>query len=266
MKTKVLILIIAALCLSAAPAMADIDTGISVVNRIDGYYGGSGGEFTLSSATLNTSAYSLLTKDIQVDNYISAGTGYPPNTNMTTSFQTFCVETDEYVSPPHMVEETWVSWNGTDSYAVAGGKNPGPDPLDPMTAYLYTQFATGALALSATPYDYTLANRASDAVQLHKAIWYIEEEIGVTWDGTKWVQTQTATVALGAGTKALAWYNEAAAAGWNDIGNVRILNLYDHSEVTPLQDQLYLQVPVPGAILLGMLGLSVAGIKLRKFA
>ena len=256
MKTKLLIISIAiTLCLSAVPAMADLNTGVSVVDRVTGYFGGGGGEFSISSATLDTSAYIGTTSGIGLTNYVSSGApGHPGNTTMTTSFQTFCVEMDESISPlPHMIEETWVSWDGTNSYAVHGGVDPSPDPdpLDPKTAYLYTQFATGALASSTyATYDYNPAvNRASDAVQLQYAIWYIEQEI----------------TSLTSGSKAEKWYNEAVAAGWTGIGQARVLNLYDYGSLEPRQDMLYL-VPVPAAVLLGILGLSVAGIKLRKYA
>ena len=107
--------------------------------------------------------------------------------------------------------------------------------------------------------------RSQPAEQLQKAIWYIEEEIGLTEVGGVLTQTQSAATALGSGSKALAWYNEAAGKGWTDIGNVRVLNLYHNSIREDFQSQLYL-VPVPGAVLLGFLGLSAAGLKLRKFA
>ena len=264
MKTKLLIFSIA-LCLSAAPAMASYDSGKSVIDRVNGYYAGSGGEFTLSTATLSTSGYSSLTKDIVITDYSVPGT----YVDMTTSFQTFCVETNEGISPTHYIEQTWVNWDGTDSYAVAGGSGgPQPDDLDPRTAYLYTQFATGNLSnydydeLSTPPGD----DRDTDAQQLQKAIWYIEEEIGLTWDGSKWVQTIDVITELGAGSKALAWYNEAVALSTAaDLAGVSILNLYDHSSLEYRQDMLHF-VPVPAAVLLGMLGLGVAGIKLRKYA
>ena len=259
MKVKLLIISIAmVLCLSAAPAMADINSGYSVVSRTDGYYvlpGFGGGEFTLSTATLSTSAYSSLTKNQgTIEDYTASGL----TVDMTTSFQTFCVETNEFISPTHYIEQTIVNWTSPNSYAVAGGvggAGPNGDPLDPRTAYLYTQFATGNLSnydyddeFGITPGD----DRDTDAQQLQYAIWKIEEEI-------------TATLA----DKALAWFTEADNAvtteAWTGIGNVRVLNLVDNTDPTPRQDMLYL-VPVPGAVLLGILGLSVAGIKLRKYA
>ena len=248
----------------AVPAMAAVDVGVSVVTRDGDYSDGSGGEFTLSTAALDTSAYSVLTKDISLTHYGGGGASLPPET-MLTSFQTFCVEKNEWIDTPHMIEETHVN-----TFAVAGGYAGGsPDPLDQRTAYLYRQFATGALASSTyATYDYTTApgTRASDAEQLQLAIWYIEEEIGLTWDGSKWVQTIDVITELGAGSKALAWYNEAVALSTAaDLAGVSILNLYDHSSLEYRQDMLHF-VPVPAAVLLGMLGLGVAGIKLRKYA
>jgi len=41
---------------------------------------------------------------------------------------------------------------------------------------------------------------------------------------------------------------------------------WNFSEIPPRADAAFVPVPVPAAVLLGMLGLSVAGLKLRKFA
>lgn len=238
----------------AAPAIADYNGGVVVVDRVDGYRSGSGGEFTLSTASLSTYQYSDKTKNIYINSGTSAGT-------MTASFQTFCVETNENVSPPgDVIEKTTVNeyWNGSlQSDAVLGGSGGGtPDPIDPKTAYLYTQFATGVL--SNYDYDNPGAGRVTSAGQLQNVLWYIEDEVG-TLDSTQ----------------AQDWYDEAVAAVgsggvWKNmgIGDVRVLNLYDlipGNGFVVAQDMLYL-VPVPGAVLLGILGLGVAGWKLRKYA
>ena len=248
MKAKLLIISVVALCLSAAPAMADFYAGTTDVTQISGYYvsdlvaNTTYGEITLYNNDLDTGGYSSSTKS-------QAGAEF--------SFQTFCVELNEGIMPPYSDIDVWVNTSGpTGSQAQLGGVNTSlGDPLDYKTAYLYTQFVTGALATSTyATYDYSTgltSTRDTDAEQLQLAIYHIEQEIPGS---------------LAIGSKAKAWYDEAVAAAWTDIGDVRVLNMTQtNSPTVQLQDTLYL-VPVPAAVLLGMLGLSVAGIKLRKYA
>jgi len=221
------------------PAMADINVGYVDVARVNGYYAGTGGEFTLyNNLNLDTAWYAPETKSIYGEEY---------------SFQTFCVETDEHVLPPDSVE-AWISTSGpTGSQAVLGGANTDSfDPLSYETAYLYTQFATGKLsgyhyALTGVDPDSGLT-RAQSAAALQNVIWYLEGE-----------------GSLAAG-QAEIWYEEAVDAGWTNIGDVRVLNMFTYnSPATPRQDMLYL-IPIPSAVLLGILGLGAGGLKLRKFA
>jgi len=200
------------------------------------------------------------------------------------SFLTFCLESDELISGSD--NYLWAVVNtsavrggnqaGDGSYAGGNplytGSNPtGPpnydskgqlnygDPLDPRTAYLFTQFAEGAL--SNYNFTGTVAQRKDSAKKLTVAIGFIENEfspLGKPEDA-----------------QAQAWITEAQNAIdnglWSGIGNVRILNTYSTyncstGKVSGLKQDVLVYVPVPGAVLLGMLGLSVAGIKLRKHA
>lgn len=275
MTKKKFLLVIMGVAVWAVPALADFDTGAVIIDRVTGYYSGQGGEFTVSFATtqslLNTNGYSdspRQTRDVFINSGTDAmwdpspnpeGPEYWTGNTLDGSFQTFCLEINEYVQPPHLIESAVLNTSGpTGSEAIRGGTTlyggPNPDPLDPMTAYLYTKFATGALS----DYHYTPGtDRANDAAALQTAIWFIEQEIAGPLSG-----------------QALAWYDEAVEATtagtdglitWSGIGEVRVLNMEDHSIVTQRQDMLYL-VPVPGAFLLGFLGLSAAGLKLRKRA
>jgi len=254
----------ATLGLVAAPALAD--QAPNTYTNGQGYYGGQifwaqtyadtgsypqsqGGEFTVYSTggdglLLGNGAYAETTRGI-----VSG-----------ESFQTFCVEWNEHIYWNQSLN-IWVSESattspdvyGSGSHAWQGGVPDVGDDLDPKTAYLYHQFAKGVLS------NYTYApntGRATSAGQLQLALWAIEGEYGNP--GTLTGQ-------------ALTWYNEALEATtlgndnaitWAGIGDVRVLQGYVGNDFR--QDQLYV-VPLPAAVLLGMLGLAAAGLKLRKF-
>lgn len=234
---------ITALCLCvAAPSWADFYAGTANVTKTNGYFNATScrGEETISNSSLHTDGYAA--------GVTSLGAG---------SFQTFCVERFEYVSNPSQVVVSTTSTTGTEgSHAVYGRNYPIGDDLNPETAFLYTMFATGQLGtmnLGGYNYDYAPgAGRGASAQSLQIAIWHIEDD----------------PLGLPADSVAAAWRAAAEAAvasgAWTGIGSVRILNLYTPSG-GDAQDMLY-YVPVPGAVLLGFLGLGAAGLKLRRVA
>lgn len=262
-------IVLCLLCLSlGVPVLADPHGYVEYGGRVSyqqtgGYATGAGGEFTLFSyiATgspgllLSNSAYSTETRDVG---------------GKTGSFQTFCMEEDEYINSPSAISDIWVSQSAVDeatgiaglpgsgSHAYGGGTNTNMgDNLDPMTAYLYTQFAKGTLS----NYDYLGSGRASDAGQLQKALWSLEDELTLGSSDTKaaaWVLEATTQVTTPGGS----WYQQW---GPTSIGDVRVLQLTNSDWTGHKQDQLFL-TPVPGAVLLGILGLGAAGMKLRRFA
>jgi hypothetical protein len=156
----------------------------------------------------------------------------------TEPFESFCLEIHEYVDVGH----TYAVTVGTEAWQGGGlrdGESPGPgggDVISPETAYLYTEFRAGTL----TGYDYTPGlGRILSAKALQSAIWYLEGE--------------TNSVSFGG----QAFVNLAQASGWDTLGDVRVLSLYDDKE--PCQDMLCMVVPAPGALLLGSLGIGLVG-------
>jgi hypothetical protein len=252
---------IAALCaIVGAPALADMGEMTTILLKTTSWppQTGNGGEFQgkITGAPITIGSHTIPTGFI---------------------FETFCIEEYENVSGGDasyvaVVNSSAVKGGNNVAMGSEAGKNPlysgsgeavdaagqslCGDPLDPKTAYLYTQFARGEL--SGYRFGGTLAEHEADAAALQNAIWYIEQEV----------------TSLAAG-KATTWVNEATNANWQDIGLVRVLNLYGYGGpgINPttgaLQytaQDLLIYVPVPVAVLLGLLGLGAAGVKLRKHA
>ncbi len=150
-----------------------------------------------------------------------------PDTQWGT-FMTFCLEADEYLS----YNNTFYV-GGITTEAQRGGVNTnGGDPLDPFTAWIYTQAINGAYSTDQL-----------DDVQY--AIWITEGEIGYL------------------SASAQSFYNQEYAAylasGWSGLGSVRVLNIVDASG-NFAQDVLA-SVPEPGvALLLGMGLLGIMGL------
>lgn len=268
MRRVVLITVMCAFAFVATPVLADFYAGTANLNQtgtVDSvnYSSGNGGEFTISNSSLSISAY--------VPGVTSGITGNP------NSFQTFCVEMTEYTASTVdiMVSDTWVGtkpqWDPSvphspASHAIKGSESVGDD-LNPQTAYLYTLFAMQSL----TGYDYG-TGRSASAGNLQMAIWYIEGEwtSSLTPQASAWVQQAVDATGLDIGTSFL---DQTIGDTWGQtIGNVRILNTWKPGHINNFdeayyrrQDQLYL-TPIPASLILGLLGLGVVGLKLRKYA
>jgi hypothetical protein len=250
----------------STPVLADFTNGAGYTGgtarftRISGYFVGSGGEFTLY--------------DTSTTNFLLSNSDYDSTTSgllsgHSESFQTFCLEADENAANPMSI---WVSESsvnetngtagtyGSGSHAWGGGTNTNNgDNLNPFTAWLYTQFATGNLAGYA--YNGTNSyglNRSQTAGALQWLIWTTENETGSYVNAIAPTGNQVNLIND--------WKNLYNASGWTGLGDVRVLQ---NSTLGggAAQDFLYFfHAPVPGAIILGLLGLSIAGLKLRKYA
>jgi hypothetical protein len=247
--SSVLAIVGVLLALSTPAAAEQIQIGYSTT--APGPYGpwqtGIGGEFTINDiggspadSWLDLSDYSPLTK----------------NQGLTTitSFQTFCVETNEYIYPYNAIYDVTITGS-----AVKGGVSGGnPDPLSKGTAFLYSQFAQGILS----GYNYVAGNRKTTALALQEAIWWLEEEIPTYTAGNIFIGQVAAQFG---GLAANGQVN--AAAG--EFG-VYVLNLYLPPTGAFGQDQLYYNAPsiitaVPdGGTTAALLGLALCGIGLAR--
>ena len=269
MKRTILTILIAMFI--AAPVLADSHGpgwygGRADFDKVSGYYRGAGGEFTIMNNVdpgtfpllLSNRAYADSTKGI----------------NGPESFQTFCMEADEtaidnmiiWVSESNVDEITGIPGAyGSGSHTWNGGSNTNyGDNLDSKTAWLYTQFARGSLTGYAYSGTVNGLTRAETAGVLQWLIWTTEEESGAIVSELDPAGTNGSSAQVALKNSWNAAYDEAVRLGWTGIGNVRIFQ-NSAEDKSLAQGFLYL-VPVPGAVLLGMLGLGMAGIKLRRFA
>jgi hypothetical protein len=235
------------------PAFASIAIGVlallpsgafaATIAWDNNYRTGNGGEFTLVGTGFDLSGYAVTTSNI-----VSSG-----------SFQTFCIEMNEYITNGLSVTAT-VNPLG----AVNGGAGgPNPDPISHGTSFLYSEFARGILP----GYTYTPGSlpgvdaREISAGQLQNAIWYLEDE-------------QDLASAGGFGVGGNPFLNYAASSLGLTLADLKLDALSPQVQAVNLtsgpngrtlnQDQLYYSPPeqnVPeGGASLALLGLVLAGL------
>ena len=227
--------------LCAAVALFSLPIGAAALDTVTtvGGYGPfqtlQGGEFTLLPAGSLSGVAS---------NY----SGLASNSVQTGTFQTFCIEDNEYIYP------NAVHHYVLNSAAVAGGLGGGsPDPISKGTAYLYYYFAKGTLA----GYAYTNPGRSggigTSADLLQQALWYLENEDvgnGSFRPGDIAANPFMALVNSEYGSIAEARVDANGAFG------VAVLNLYDAAGA-PRQDVL---VVTPEPLTMLLLGLGLVGL------
>lgn len=197
--------------------------------------GGVAGEFVVNASRLNFTPVGLARRGANSDQFIS-----------------FCVETTETIQLN--------KWYDADLNTETRNTNR---PLQAETAYLYSQFIKGTLSeYRYFDSDASDGGKAASARALQEMIWYYQDPAGFA--------ARYGTDAFDAGGyfmgtsayKALArnWYAEipqGIAQGGNDLTNVRIINIWEDG--SGRQDTLAM-IPLPAALWLGGVGLSIAGV------
>lgn len=161
------------------------------------------------------------------------------------SFETFCLEYNEYLS----IGGTYtVTLNtsavqggvGVVDNSVAGnhGVLNSYDPLSSNTAWLYSQFIAGGAGL--TGWSPTAGNKD----ELQKAIWYFEDEIAMPVSGY-----------------ALSLIADANSVTRTGLYGVRVMNLTDSNG---RHQDLLAPIPEPGTYAMFLAGLGLMGVIARR--
>lgn len=235
MKRSTILSAVAGLLLAAAPAFADLTSTIKVSNS----YGTTGaGEYLITYSGFDNVPVSL-------------------GTDPHGRFETFCLERNERLN-----RHSTFYVDFTDGARNGGAGGPNPDPISNETAFLYSEFISGDLDSYIYDTSSGITGRVRSANALQNAIWYLEQEITNKYNRLNGTEKDLLDQFLA----------DAYANAGDNIGMVRAMNVYKHANQTCFaQDLLVMfeepeKVPAPGAVALGMLGLSMTGWARRRYA
>lgn len=160
----------------------------------------------------------------------------------SNSFQTFCLETGHPATDGTFFVRIDTATDG----GVSGHAD---DPISPATAYLYTTFRRNPSVLDAyLPGSASFTGTAEQQLRavgyLQQAIWRLENESGGVANGL---------------------FMHALTSGWTDIGDVRVMQLWDTYNADTdtyggaRNDMLFIPsvIPSPESAMLGLIGLGV---------
>ncbi|MBL0922128.1 MAG: hypothetical protein IBJ10_08380 [Phycisphaerales bacterium] len=167
------------------------------------------------------------------------------------TFLSFCLEIGENIAFN-------TNYNfAVNTASINGGASPyNPQPLMNQSAYLYSAFRAGTLT---TAFDIT---SNADVNALQDAIWFFQNQLGAADvdDNANLIDGVAGNGELSA--KAIAFVNEANAAGWTTIRNVRVLNV--GAAGTFNNQDLIAIIPLPQGVGLASAGLLILGARRRR--
>jgi hypothetical protein len=160
------------------------------------------------------------------------------------SFETFCVETNEFLTLPGgpytVTKNTGAVGGGAGFLATYAGDVAGVagfDPISKATGWLYSAFRAGGGALTGW------GGTAADKADLQVAIWALENEVAIPVSGN-----------------ALTWFTQGATNAASYSGGTYVMNL----TVGSTQHQDLLAIPEPETYAMLLAGLGLMGFVARR--
>jgi len=274
MKQKLIAVLAIALGLGVSTAFADFT---DVSNRVNTYNSLNSGKGALFTPGVSSGQYTLVNSDSYYQGETRVNlTGTLPNldaystkTSGTNYFQTFCIQTQEYVSVGSNYKSQ-LSLSGSQGNASTTSAGLGAKALTQGTALLYESFARGTLL----NYDYTYGSgRASDASALQAAIWKLQgQTLGTSitaLTSSDWISNKYLAYLLTLNSSTSYWLSTYDPSVDNDGYYVLVMQNTDLSNGNA-QDFLYLAkggssgVPEPATICLWLFGVGGAAMFYKK--